>query len=102
MPLITGRSASAKKEALMQPLDKSLRNKLECTVEKARDIAEQAARSAIEQLGVGEAKPYAYLTEAQRQLRVKLRAHGRHLGDHRDPQTKQGIENLVEETAYEH
>ena len=87
----------------MQPLDKTLRNKLECTVEKAKDSAEQAARTAIEQLGVGEAKPYAYLTEAQRQLRVKLRAHGRHLGDHRDPQTKtQAIENLVEETAYEH
>ncbi|MFW6333815.1 MAG: DNA methyltransferase, partial [Desulfosalsimonas sp.] len=87
----------------MQPLEKSLRNKLQCTVEKAREIAEQSARIAIDQIGVGEANPYGYLTESQRQLRVKLRAHGRHLGDHRDPQNKtQAVENLVEETAYEH
>jgi len=37
----------------MQPLEKSLRNKLEKTIKNARDIAEDAARVALEQLGVG-------------------------------------------------
>jgi len=37
----------------MQPLDKTLRNRLERTIKDARDIAEDAARAALEQLGVG-------------------------------------------------
>ena len=37
----------------MQPLEKSLRIKLERTVREARDIAEAAARASLEQLGVG-------------------------------------------------
>lgn len=40
---------------MMQPLDKTLRNRLERTIKDARDIAEDAARAALEQLGVGEA-----------------------------------------------
>jgi len=41
----------------MQPLEKSLRNSLERTLTAARDIAEAAARAALEQLGVGESAP---------------------------------------------
>ena len=33
----------------MQPLDKTLRNRLERTIKDARDIAEDAARAALEQ-----------------------------------------------------
>lgn len=87
----------------MKPLEKMLRNKLEKTVKEARDIAEAAARASLEQLGVGEASPFAYLSENQKELRRKLRAHGRQLGDQRNPETgDQEISRLVEEVAYEH
>ena len=42
----------------MQPLDKPLRNELEKTVKSARDIAENAAKACLEQLGVGETAPF--------------------------------------------
>lgn len=86
----------------MQPLDKSLRKRLETTVKEARDIAEDAARVALEQLGVGEDKPYSHLSESERELRRKLRAHGRQLGDVRSDDGKQEINWLLEEVAYEH
>ena len=87
----------------MQSLDKTLRNKLEKTITKAREIAEEAAKSAIEQLGVEQSAPYAYLNAEQRNLRRKLRAHGRQIGDERDPKSDmQEIIRLTEEVAYEH
>ena len=87
----------------MQPLDKSLRNKLEKTVKEARVLAEKAARSALEQLGVEQAAPYEYLNHEQRDLRRRLRAHGRQLGDVRNAKTEeQEISRLIEEMAYEH
>ena len=87
----------------MQPLEKSLRNKLERTVKDARDIAESAARAALEQLGVGESSAYSHLTETDRELRRKLRVHGRQLGDIRNATTEvQEITRLTEEVAYEH
>jgi len=86
----------------MQPLEKSLRNKLEKTIKDARDIAEDAARAALEQLGVGELTAYLHLTEADRKLRRKLRAHGRQLGNGRDAQGRQELDRLIEEVAYEH
>jgi len=87
----------------MQPLEKTLRSKLERTVREARDISEAAARASLEQLGVGAASPFAYLSTEERDLRKKLRAHGRQLGDVRDPKTEsQEIVRLVEEVAYEH
>ncbi|MBW8003857.1 MAG: hypothetical protein FVQ80_17970, partial [Planctomycetes bacterium] len=52
---------------------------------------------------MGQAAPFDYLSEEERELRRKLRVHGRQLGDRRDPKTeKQEIERLVEEVAYEH
>ena len=87
----------------MLPLDKKLRNILERTVKDARDIAEDAARAAVEQLGVGAANPYSHLSGDERDLRRKLRIHGRQLGDLRDPAEKtQEVDRLVEEIAYEH
>ena len=73
----------------MQPLDKSLRNKLEKAVKEARGLAEKAARSALEQLGVEQAAPYEYLNHEQRDLRRRLRAHGRQLGDVRNTKTEE-------------
>ena len=86
----------------MQPLDKALRSKLERVVREARDIAEAAARASLEQLGVGETNPRSYLNEEERRLGAKLRAHGRQLGDVRDPDKRQETTRLVEEVAYEH
>ncbi len=87
----------------MQPLEKSLRNKLERTVKEARDIAETAARASLEQIGVGEASPYSHLSDADKELRRKLRVHGRQLGDVRNTTSEeQEISRLIEEVAYEH
>ena len=87
----------------MEPLEKSLRTQLEQTVKEAREVAETAARVALEQLGVGEAAPFEYLSENQKDLRHKLRIHGWQLGDERDGTTEtQGIDRLKEEVAYQH
>ena len=85
-----------------QPLDKAVRRALEATVVKARDIAEQAATQAVKRLGVGDVKPADYLSDEQRKLRTRLRAHGRQLGDSKDGNGQQTIDKLVTEIAYEH
>lgn len=87
---------------IRQPLDKNLRGKLETTVVKARDIAEQAATQALQQLGVGDAKPAEYLSDVQRKVRTRLRAHGRQLGDIKEANGQQSIHKLVTEVAYGH
>tara|TARA_Y100000815_G_scaffold97239_2_gene86050 strand:- start:7274 stop:10768 length:3495 start_codon:yes stop_codon:yes gene_type:complete len=85
-----------------QPLNKALRRTLEITVVKARDIAEQAATQALKRLSVGDAKPADYLSDEQRKLRTRLRAHGRQQGDSKDANGQQSIHKLVSEVAYEH
>lgn len=86
----------------MPTLDKTLRARLERTVREARSIAENAARAALGQLGVDEQVVPAHLNEAQRELRRKLRAHGRQLGDALNGDKVQNMDRLVEEVAYEH
>lgn len=86
----------------MPTLDKTLRSQLERDIKKARSIAETAARAALEQLGVGEAAPFEYLSEGERVLRRKLRAHGRQLGDPLHSDKVQALDLLIEEVAYEH
>ena len=87
----------------VQPLERDLRRQLENTVKAAREIAERAARSLLEQLGVERAGAFSYLSESQRELRRRLRSHGRQLGDRRDPSTEaQAIDLLVQEVAYQH
>jgi hypothetical protein len=85
-----------------QPLDKALRRALEATVVKARDIAETAASQALTRLSVGEAKAAEYLNDQQRQLRTRLRAHGRQLGDSKQANGQQSLNKLITEVAYEH
>lgn len=85
----------------MQSLSTPLRNKLENTVKVARDVAEDAARAAIEQLGIQLKDKPTYLDDEQSQLRVRLRAHARQLGDARHADGQQEITHLVVETAYE-
>jgi hypothetical protein len=63
----------------VQPMEKTLRNRLESTVKNARNINEAAARAALEQFGVGEVSPFFHLSEPDRELHRKLRTHGRQL-----------------------
>ncbi len=86
----------------MSALAKSLRTQLENTVKSARDIAETAARAALQQLAVGEGRLPDYLNDAQRALRRRLRAHGRSLGDAKHGDDTQELRRLVWEVAYEH
>ncbi|HCH6179395.1 TPA: N-6 DNA methylase [Vibrio parahaemolyticus] len=86
---------------MRQALDKTLRKKLEDTVVKARDIVEQAVFEALQRLGVAEAQAPSYLSEEERTLRNKLRAHARQLGD-KLKEGKQETERLINEMAYEH
>lgn len=85
-----------------QPLAKPLRSQLEGTVKSARDVAEKAARAALAQLAVGDAKTPDYLNDDLKALRRRLRAHGRALGDTKAKDDTQGVQHLVWEVAYEH
>lgn len=86
----------------MPTLDRALRSRLERTIREARVIAETAARAALGQLGVDEQTVPAHLAEPQRELRRRLRAHGRQLGDALNGDKVQNMDRLVEEVAYEH
>lgn len=87
---------------MMQPLDKRLRNQLENIVVEARELAEKGARATLDELGVEEASPFPDQSAVQRELRRRLRVHGRQLGDPLNGGKAQGIDRLVEEVAYEH
>jgi len=87
----------------MASLDRTLRRGLENTVKQARRVAEAGARKAVEQLAVQHHEPWSSMSAGQRQLRNRLRAHGRQLGDLRDDKRgTQSIDRLVGECAYEH
>jgi hypothetical protein len=87
----------------MTTLTRELRRSLENTVREARRNAEAGARKVIEQLAVHHHEPWPSMTPAQRELRNRLRAHGRQLGDRRDDRRGvQGIDRLTTECAYEH
>lgn len=79
-----------------------LRNQLERVVVEARAVAESGARVALESLAVSRGAPLEFMTDDDRQLRNRLRAHGRQLGDIRNAETGiQGLEHLVNECAYQ-
>ena len=87
----------------MTTLTRELRRSLENTVREARRTAEAGARKVIEQLAVHHHEPWPSMTPGQRELRNRLRAHGRQLGDRRDDRRGvQGIDRLTTECAYEH
>jgi hypothetical protein len=82
---------------------RELRRLLESTVRAARRTAEAGARKVIEQIAVHHHEPWPSMTLSQRELRNRLRAHGRQLGDRRDDRRGvQGIDRLTTECAYEH
>jgi hypothetical protein len=84
----------------MAYLSPALRRALERIIQQARAAAEQGAADALRRLGVAEPRRPEHLTEAQAQLRKRLRAHARTLGDARSPDGTQGIEHLTEQAAY--
>ena len=87
----------------MASLARNLRKDLEKTVKQARRVAEAGARKVLEQIGVHHHEPYGSMSLEQRALRNRLRAHGRQLGDCRDPKRgTQATGRLVQECAYEH
>jgi hypothetical protein len=87
----------------MSVLPATLRRELENAVKHARKIAEDGARKALEALAVHEPDPYRHMDEAQRNLRRKLRAQAKQLGDG-ESQTNRGayeIKHLREKLAYD-
>ena len=58
-------------------LEKTLRSQLEKTVQKAREIVETAVSEMLARLGVADKSAPNYLSDDERKLRNRLRAHGR-------------------------
>jgi hypothetical protein len=84
-------------------LTTTLRRALEKTAKEARIVAEDGARDAIRRLGVADSKAPFYLRENERELRRRLRAHARALGDaFEKTDDTQEVKRLVEAAAYAH
>lgn len=86
----------------MSPLESSLRSLLKTKVEQAREIAQRAAAQALVAAAVDPGEAPAHLSEDQKDLRRRLRAHGRALGDTQNGAGVQGLDALADEVAYEH
>lgn len=84
-------------------LSKELRNQLAKVTVAARQRADEAVRAALQNLAVHERDYRPHMSVPDRQLRNKLRAKGRALGDSRDERAgTQQIGHLAEQAAYEH
>ena len=87
----------------MAPLHVDLRNQLARAIQEARREGEAGARKALQSLAVHLRKAHDSMDTAGRSLRGRLRAHGKQLGDMRDPaKDTQEIGRLAHEVAYEH
>ena len=78
------------------------RKTLETVIAQARVVAESGAVKALQALAVGAKEAPAHFTKDQIKLRVRLRAHGRQLGDVLRPDDTQAVNHLITEVAYEH
>jgi len=84
-------------------LTDKLRKQLAKVTLEARERADQAVRAALENLAVHEKDYRRHMTVPERELRNRLRAKGRALGDERNERAgTQEIEHLAEQAAYEH
>lgn len=86
-------------------LDRSIRKILEKAItgkDGAREIAEDGARKALTELGVEDARRPDGLTKDQTDLRNRLRAHSRSLGDPMQSDGSIRAGRLVREIAHEH
>src|SRR5262249_25075056 len=86
----------------MPALSSELRRQLEGVVVQARDMAEAAARSALQKRAVHAAEPFDHCGPQDREIRNRLRARGRQAGDARFANKTQSIDHLTQELAYEY
>jgi hypothetical protein len=86
----------------MATLSSDLRRQLENVCVQARELAEAAARSALQKRAVDAAEPFPHFTAADKELRIRLRARGRQVGDTRHANKTQTIDQLSQEIAYEY
>lgn len=85
----------------MAALKPELRKDLERVIIKARNLVVADVTDRLKELNVHEGKRGA-LSDTQANLRVRLRAHGKQIGDVRNSQSDaQQIDRLVQECAYE-
>jgi hypothetical protein len=84
-------------------LPTSLRKQLAIAIQRARTVAESGARNALQALAVHEADPYRHMSDAQRELRRKLRSQARQLGDTESNRQRGTLDivHLVEKLAYD-
>ena len=87
---------------MKQTLSREHRKILETTVAQARVHAEAGAEKTLKALAVAAKEAPAHASEPEKKQRVRLRAHGRALGDLLRPDDTQAIDHLVTEIAYEH
>lgn len=83
-------------------LDREIRRLLDKAVRKARIVAEDGACKALTELGVEDARRPERFLPAQADLRNRLRAHARSLGDVMQSDGSIKANRLVREIAYEH
>ena len=85
----------------MKTLPGELRNRFAAVIKQARRAGEEGARKVLGMLAVGDARAHESMSAAEQDLRRRLRAHGRQLGDRRDLGTgRQAIDRLAHEVAY--
>jgi hypothetical protein len=87
----------------MSTLPTTLRRQLENAIKQAPTMAEGGARKALEALAVHEPDPYRHMAVGQRDLRRKLRAQAKQLGDGESQMRRGGyeIKHLVEKLAHD-
>src|SRR5437773_588183 len=85
----------------MPALDSKLRSQLDDVCQKARALAEAAAQSALQKRAVDVAEPFSHFGSKEKELRNRLRARGRQVGDVRHADKTQSIDQLTQELAYE-
>src|SRR5271157_3776762 len=86
----------------MPPLASDLRRRLESVVVQARDLAETAARAALQRWAVDAAKPFGHFSLADGKFRKRLRARGKQAGDRRNADDSREIDQLTQQLAYEY
>jgi len=83
-------------------LDSKLRSQLDGVCQKARDLAVAYARSALQKRAVDAAESLSHFGPKEKELRNRLRARGRQVGDVRNADGTQSIVQLSQELAYEY
>ena len=86
----------------MPALDSKLRSQLDDACQKARDLSVAYAQSALQKRAVDAAEPLSHFGPKDKELRNRLRARGRQVGDVRNADGKQSIDQLIQELAYEY